>query len=133
MQKSYEIPYCNSRSSIIWPLLYMAGIFCLSSIPDQGVANHALNPLGWVSPNTQNFIHLPVYAGLAGLWVWTLRHWFARFSYRLIWALILTVGYGVLDEWHQTFVPGRFGTLTDVGFDFIGATIGLLVYKLIPH
>lgn len=130
MQKTYEIPYRNSRSSIIWPLFYMAGIFCLSSIPDQGIANHALNPLVWISPNIQNFIHIPLYGGLARLWFWALHHWFAKFSYRLILTLILTVGYGFLGKWHQTFVPGRFGSLTDVGFDSVGAVIGLLAYRL---
>lgn len=129
MQKIVYIPYCNSRYCVIWPLLYMAGIFCLSSISDQGSANDSLNPLAWISPNFQNFLHLPVYAGLASLWFWALRHWFAESGYRYLLALILTVGYGLLDEWHQTFVPGRFGSLTDAGFNFMGAVIGLLVYR----
>ncbi|MGZ8223569.1 MAG: VanZ family protein [Methylobacter sp.] len=133
MRKSYDIPYGNSRFSIIWPLLYMAGIFYLSSIPDQSVTNHAFNPLGWISPTIQNFLHIPFYGVLAWLWLWALRHWFAKFSYSLILTLILTLGYGFLDEWHQTFVPGRFGSLTDVGFNFIGTLIGLLVYRLMPH
>ncbi|CAA9892109.1 VanZ like family protein (modular protein) [Candidatus Methylobacter favarea] len=131
MQKTYAIHYHNLRASIIWPLLYMAGIFCLSSIPDdQGIANHTLNPLTWISPNLQNFLHIPFYAVLAWLWLWSLRNWFAKFSYTLILTLILTVGYGFLDEWHQTFVPGRFGSLTDAGFNFIGAIIGVSVYRL---
>jgi len=29
--------------------------------------------------------------------------------------------YAMSDEWHQTFVAGREGTLRDVGFDTIGA------------
>lgn len=45
-----------------------------------------------------------------------------------MWAgpLLLTLLYAVSDELHQTFVPGRTGTLRDFGFDFIGAGVVLL-------
>jgi VanZ family protein len=129
MQKTPDIPACNSRYRVIWPLLYMAGIFCLSSISDQGIANHTLNPLAWLSPNVQNFLHLPVFGGLASLWFWALRHWIAETGYKYLLALIFTLGYGLLDEWRQTFVPGRYGSLTDVGFNVIGAIIGLWIYR----
>ena len=42
---------------------------------------------------------------------------------------VLTVLYALSDEWHQTFVPGREGTLRDVGFDTIGALISLNLKK----
>ena len=129
MKKLVYIPYGNSRYSVIWPLLYMAGIFCLSSIPDYGSANSSLNPLAWITPNVQNFLHLPVYAGLASLWFWALRHWMTESGYRIVLTLIITVGFGLFDEWHQTFVPGRYGSLTDAGFNVIGAVMGLLVYR----
>ena len=129
MQNMPDIPACNSRYCVIWPLLYMAGIFCLSSLSDQGAANDALNPLAWISPDVQNFLHVPVYGGLAALWFWSLRHWVAGSAYKYALALILTLGYGLLDEWHQAFVPGRCSSITDVGFDTIGAVIGLLIYR----
>ena len=129
MKKIVYIPYGNSRYSVIWPLLYMAGIFCLSSIPDYGSANSSLNPLAWITPNVQNFLHLPVYAGLASLWFWALRHWMTESGYRIVLTLIVTVGFGLFDEWHQTFVPGRYGSLTDAGFNVIGAVMGLLAYR----
>jgi len=127
MKKIVYIPYGNSRYSVIWPLLYMAGIFCLSSIPDYGTSNSSLNPLAWIAPNVQNFLHLPVYAGLASLWFWALRHWMTESGYRIVLTLVLTVGFGLFDEWHQTFVPGRFGSWTDAGFNVIGAVMGLWV------
>lgn len=129
MQKIPDITSCNSRYCVIWPMLYMAGIFCLSSIPDEGAANSMLNPLAWISPNVQNFFHLPVYGGLAVVWFWALRHWIAESAYKYILAVLFTLGYGFLDEWHQTFVLGRFGSLTDVGFDVVGAVIGLFIYR----
>jgi VanZ family protein len=50
-------------------------------------------------------------------------------GYRIVLTLIVTVGFGLFDEWHQTFVPGRYGSLTDAGFNVIGAVMGLLVYR----
>ncbi len=43
--------------------------------------------------------------------------------------LILTLLYALTDEWHQTFIPGREGTLRDVGFDAFGAVLGLILAK----
>lgn len=35
-------------------------------------------------------------------------------------SLVLCLLYAISDEWHQTVVVGREGTLRDVGFDTIG-------------
>ena len=43
----------------------------------------------------------------------------------LIYSLILCLIYAFSDEWHQTFVAGREGTLRDVGFDSIGMLLSL--------
>ena len=39
--------------------------------------------------------------------------------------------YSASDEFHQTFVPGRSGELSDVLIDSTGAIIGVLIYLLI--
>ena len=44
-------------------------------------------------------------------------------------SLILVMIYAFSDEWHQTFVPGREGTLRDVGFDTIGGLLSLNLLK----
>lgn len=41
----------------------------------------------------------------------------------------MTLGYGLVDEWHQTFIPGRYGSFTDVSLDVVGAISGLLIYR----
>lgn len=38
---------------------------------------------------------------------------------------------GALDEWHQLYLPGRHGQLSDVGFDALGAALG--AYLLTHH
>jgi VanZ family protein len=39
----------------------------------------------------------------------------------------LAVLYGLSDEWHQSFVPGRTPDVVDILTDAIGAAIGLLL------
>jgi VanZ family protein len=43
------------------------------------------------------------------------------------WALGIALLYAVSDEWHQSFVPSRDGTLHDVIIDGTGASLGLLL------
>jgi VanZ family protein len=40
---------------------------------------------------------------------------------------LLTVGYAGTDEFHQTFIEGRTGTIVDVGIDGLGAALALLL------
>jgi VanZ family protein len=37
--------------------------------------------------------------------------------------------YGVTDEWHQSFVPGRDASAADVAKDAGGALVGVLLYR----
>ncbi|MBO5478808.1 MAG: VanZ family protein [Clostridia bacterium] len=43
-------------------------------------------------------------------------------------ALIVSVGFAISDEYHQTFVSGRTGQPLDVLIDSAGAMIGILIY-----
>jgi len=36
----------------------------------------------------------------------------------------VSVSVGAMDEWHQLFLPGRHGQLSDLFFDAIGAALG---------
>jgi VanZ family protein len=45
-------------------------------------------------------------------------------------ALLLAVAFGVSDEIHQLFVPGRQSDIFDVLTDFIGASIAGIAYAL---
>lgn len=48
-------------------------------------------------------------------------------------AFILTFLYGMSDEYHQTFVPGRTGTIRDILIDGLGAGIAWwLLWKWLP-
>lgn len=45
---------------------------------------------------------------------------------QLLIPVLLTLIYAISDEFHQHFVPGRYGTIRDVGYDMLGAGIVFL-------
>jgi VanZ family protein len=45
----------------------------------------------------------------------------------IVFPMIVTALYGILDELHQLYVPGRTFSYVDMGFDFLGAS--LVVFK----
>jgi len=88
----------------------------------------------WLIANTptllQKLMHVAVYATLALLFMWALETVDSQMS-RIVLTLGLTVSLGVVLEWYQTMVPGRFGTIVDVLLNALGAVTGLLVALLI--
>lgn len=96
----------------------MAGIFVVSAQPDP--------PMAASAPDKP--LHALAYAGLAVLAFRavagglpapvTRRHAAA--------VLAITIGYGVTDEIHQMFVPGRTAELADLVADATGAAAGLI-------
>ena len=105
------------------PLIVIAAIFFTSSL--SGTAPDS--PLLLVSAPLRNFAHIPAYALLgASLCLALPRHRGWRMA---VLALVLTLGYGVLDEWHQSFVPGRDVSGTDLLRDGLGGSIGIALMR----
>jgi VanZ family protein len=44
-------------------------------------------------------------------------------------AIVITVGYALLDELHQASTPGRTASGIDIGLDFIGAALAVLLAR----
>lgn len=54
-----------------------------------------------------------------------------RFTHRkltLIFPELFAILYAASDEFHQYYVPGRYGTVTDVAIDAAGALVGIIIY-----
>ena len=102
----------------IAPVALMIVIFILSAQPGGG--DHA-----WWDVVLRKLGHVTGYALLTTLWWWALRGVSRR---PLLLAAVISLAYGCTDEFHQTFVSGRTGTLVDVGVDAIG--IALAAYLL---
>jgi VanZ family protein len=110
-------------------LAYMVGIYWLSSHPELGARREEpLSQLG------MNLVHIPVYAGLAVCFLQALAGGRATRTPRApsLLALLGAAGYGALDEWHQSFVPGRSASIGDFLLDFVGIVGILLILRLGP-
>ena len=129
----------QSISYYLPPILWAAFIFLASSNSDplfflskEGVQflkhtrflGQSLLNLTWAMS------HVFIYAVLAFLFVRALAY-HRHFTLRLFWiTFAVTLLYGVSDEIHQVFVPGRGFQLYDILMDGVGALLGLGVYAL---
>ena len=76
-------------------------------------------------------LHMAVYALLAALVARACRlTWPGRFSAMqlLLISVAFSALYGLSDEWHQTLVASRHGSVLDVLADFTGGVVGALLY-----
>ena len=84
----------------------------------------------WLAEQTptllQKTLHICLYAVLAFLLVWTLEYIESK-TIRYLASVVIAIAFGVLMEWGQTMVSGRFGGIVDVGLNSVGATLGLLI------
>ena len=96
-------------------LLWMGGIFALSDIPSLSSPFEPLYDL-----ILRKFAHIAEYAILTALLFWALRPRLTCRAHGLLMAAVIALSYALSDEWHQTFVPGREGSLRDVGIDALG-------------
>ena len=75
-------------------------------------------------------MHILLFGGLAFLWRSFLCRYPLKFRAVALWALIFTFLYGVSDEYHQLFVPGREASAYDLLFDVIGGLGGVVFYMV---
>ncbi|MDP7578948.1 MAG: VanZ family protein [SAR202 cluster bacterium] len=117
-------------SALLWlpPVVWMIVIFIGSSLPANTI-NQA----------TQSH-HYPISLALAHIGEFAIM---SILCHRLIrsfnlsptgwtWLAVITITllYGATDELHQMFIPGRVPSFVDLGYDFLGAVVGLAVYEM---
>ena len=83
---------------------------------------------------TRKLAHIILYALLGAAWYYYFRA-LNKFTpaFTAFVPLLLAVFYSVLDEFHQTFVPGRTGLLQDVFLDSLAAGLGMAVFALLYY
>lgn len=99
-------------------LAYAGFIFYLSSRTWNGAP---------MFPFSDKVFHLVLYFGFGGLTLWALRMTKLKGKGSIVYiAFLCVVLYGLSDEIHQLFVPGREFSLFDLLADAAGAAIGIL-------
>jgi VanZ family protein len=102
----------------------MLVIFGLSSMPGSAIPGSVAD----YSP----IAHFAEYAVLAGLAMWALN--VRRVGIGMALALLLACSlYGVSDEFHQSFVPGRTPDVIDWATDTLGAGMAVVSVMLIAQ
>lgn len=101
-------------------LLAMSAIFVVSHQPSVDLPNFGLWDLGLKKGG-----HFLAYAGLALLALRATLEWQRPY----LAALIIVFLFALSDEYHQTFIPGRSGTLVDVAIDMFGAATCLFFLR----
>lgn len=99
-------------------VVWAAAVFALSAVPGRAVPHVGL-------PSADKVIHALIY-GL-GAWL-ALRGRFGRRPWLTAWLAV--AAYGVTDEWHQRFVPGRTCDVRDWVADACGAAIALTLAEV---
>jgi VanZ family protein len=130
-----------------WPVLLWAALislFSTSVFTDKNTGSVIIPILHWFLPGASlptllrihHYIrklgHFSEYFVFSLLILRAIRH--GRSAARLAWALVaifIVAGYAALDEFHQSFVPGRTPAVGDVLIDTSGGTAAQIVAGLV--
>ena len=104
--------------------LVMATIFFLShqpgtafSLPDIVNIDKALHCLAYTVLGLSVFFAVPLF-------------WQEQHSWRAgLCVVLFCLLYGISDEFHQSFIPGRCSTVTDLAADVLGGGIAVLIHE----
>ena len=121
---------CFSSAVLAWMLL----IFYLSSLTDDEVRSGGALPIEHTSSLSSGLssidAHLILYGVLAALALGTLQSYKNTARRSLTWwlsAATFPTLYGLSDEFHQSFVPGRSASALDVLWDGMGALAAAVI------
>lgn len=74
--------------------------------------------------------HFTEYAVL-GFFIYPALSFLKPKAKQIVWSFIYCLLFAMSDEYHQLFVAGREGKITDVAIDFVGAAFGICAILLI--
>jgi VanZ family protein len=124
------------------PLLWMVTIawFSTAEFSAENTGSILLPLFQWLLPRateaqlaalhalTRKAAHVTEYAVLSGLWFVALTRERGLPRRRAAWiALVVAVGWAILDELHQAIVPSRTASAMDVAIDALGAFAAAMV------
>lgn len=112
----------SSELAKMVPMLIVLGtIFFLSHQPADSISLPAF-------PGSDKIAHMMAYSFLGWSMLFSIppRHWKRR-GEKLVYSLVLflVVLYGISDEFHQSFIPGRQPDLFDIVADMAGGIVAI--------
>ncbi len=106
-------------------MVYAGLIFLLSSLPH---LPEEVSPFEGYD-KLAHFIEYYFFGILICRWLLNKKNHFVR-RYALFMTILIGTCYGISDEWHQSFIPGRVASIWDVLFDVVGITAAVFTYHI---
>lgn len=119
-----------------WPVVilrFVPALLCMAVIFELSSRSTLPKPRNLSSEALSLGGHFGAYAVLAVCLWWALGMADLASGKRALLAFAGAVLYGVSDEWHQSFVPGRTPDPRDIAVDAIGALAGLFLVTLLAR
>ncbi len=117
-KRARRIEYIWVGVGVIWATL----IWLLSSLPASGLSRPPF-------VGADKIVHFLLFAVLGFTWIRGLRPGLGL----LCIVAVLGAVFGMIDEWHQSWVPGRHSTIADALADALGSVAGCITaYRRFP-
>ncbi|HFD80159.1 MAG TPA: VanZ family protein [Gammaproteobacteria bacterium] len=113
------------RLSLLLALAWMGVLFYLSHQP-------ALD-LPMLFPGQDKLFHAGTYGLLGGLWLMAMPWNGGYRRHQVLLATLIASLYGISDEFHQSFVPGRTPEVADWLADTLGALLATTLLAILSH
>ncbi len=120
------IKWFEKRNALSWTITILIAVFVFyfSSLTFEGIGG-GIGDTNWMAI----LYHILIFFFLSLFFFISFIR--GKENWKLIlFGILILLSYGIIDEIHQFFVPGRFSTFTDVIFDFIGILFALIVYLI---
>ena len=113
----------NNKISLIIALLIAIAMFYISSLTFGGTGEKEGTNLIAVLYHILAYFFLALFLGFALI----------KGKYKSLFVIVIlfSIFYGITDEIHQYFVPGRSASISDVGLDSIGIMLFTLSYLVL--
>ena len=113
----------NNKISLIIALLIAIAMFYVSSLTFGGIGEKGGTNLLAVLYHILAYFFLTLFLGFALI----------KGKYKSLFVIVIlfSIFYGITDEIHQYFVPGRSASISDVGLDSIGIMLFTLSYLVL--
>jgi VanZ family protein len=122
--KKFEFIILYWLPPITWSLIIF--LFSAHSVP-------SASRIYWGDFIIKKTAHLLEYGILAILWFRGLKESGLTKGKAAILAVIFSILYGITDEFHQSYTPGREPRIRDVFFDTIGASLAIYyIWNILP-